>query len=97
MFTFLKRNIADLGLDAPIHSASPAIPLNSEDTLGVTGEHLPEDTALLLAPPSIDLGFGEEKTKRPGSGRMFRPETPCPLRSPRLQSNQINAIVPLAL
>jgi len=55
MFIFLKRNTADPGLDALVHPASHASPTNSEDTLEVTEEHLLEDTAILLAPPSKDL------------------------------------------
>jgi len=83
----LKRNTSDPGPDAPIHSASPSSPLNLKDTLEITREHLPEDTVMLLAPPSKYPDFGEEKTKRLVSGRMFQPETPSPLCSSRLQGS----------
>ena len=97
MFTFLKRKTADPGPDALIHLASPTLPPNSKDTLKVIGEHLPKDTALLLAPLSEDLGISEVKTKRSGSERIFQPETPHPLHFPRLQGNQIDTTSPLAL
>ena len=43
MFTIFEKNTVNLGTDALIHSASPSLYPNSEDTLGVTEEHLLAD------------------------------------------------------
>jgi len=74
MFIFLKRSTADSNPDTPIYPTSPASPPNSEDTLGVTRKHLPEDIASLFTQPSEGPGIGEEKTERlrqDRSERMF--------------------------
>ena len=69
MFIFLKKNTANPDSDVPIHPASPVSPPNLEDTLRVTGEHLPENTAPLYTPPSEDADFGEEKRRPQGQDR----------------------------
>ena len=92
----MKKNIAELNPDTPIHPASPASPPNSGDTLEVTGEHLPEDITSLFTPSFEGPNIDEEKTDRlrqGGSGRMFQHGTHSPFPLPH-DSEAVNATPP---